>query len=517
LIDFKNKSWFFYAFLASVLYALLILFSIRNGPVFAGDSLQYLKMANQVRNGFLPQSDNWLPLYSFFVGVNSFFVGNLFDAVIFTNILFIILLVFLINYFICFLELGKSSFLFGNLFIFSDRELYLNSLSIMAELPTLVTFLSILILMFRLFSENKILNNKYFLCIVVISLLASILKYNYFPMIIIVLIFVFKNRISLLNKIKYSLIYLLALFVSYSSWFLWNQKFVFKSIYYDMKLDVLGNFKIGLTNLFSVLIEYNLSSKYADLISHKVGYMVLSLILIIIVAFILIDKSIKGLKGVVWFWCFICAYVIMYFFVCIATGNSQIDIRQMFYPLFLINLIIVFTLLKLASKKSWFYYMLIAVFLSVGLLKTHNRMNAFLNTGYGDLTKEMKNPETLNVIKGSKGIIKSYDINLEFIYTNKYKTLGILFDYQEFKRLPNSGTWGLSGFKYSEKTEEYPIVINEIIKNNGLIIYILDDFESQYMIYSQYLNKNIVIKKYNDGFVAYRKPNIRFSNLQKSL
>jgi hypothetical protein len=95
--------------------------------------------------------------------------------------------------------------------------------------------------------------------------------------------------------------------------------------------------------------------------------------------------------------------------------------------------------------------------------------------------------------------------------------LGILFDYQEFKRLPNSGTWGLSGFKYSEKTEEYPIVINEIIKNNGLIIYILDDFESQYMIYSQYLNKNIVIKKYNDGFVAYRKPNIRFSNLQKSL
>jgi hypothetical protein len=158
--------------------------------------------------------------------------------------------------------------------------------------------------------------------------------------------------------------------------------------------------------------------------------------------------------------------------------------------------------------------MLIAVFVSGGLLKTHNRMIAFLNTGYGDLTKEMKNPETLNVIKESKGIIKSYDINLEFIYTNKYKTLGILFDYQEFKRLPNSGAWGLSGFKYLEKTEEYPIVIDEIIKNNGLIIYILDDFESQYMIYSQYLNKNIVIKKYHDGFVVYRKHNMGFTNPQ---
>jgi hypothetical protein len=118
------KDWRVISVIFILLYVFLLVFSYKNGPVIAGDSIQYLSMSFDISQFRIPYSDKWLQLYPSLISVFNLFFDNLILSAFATNIFILSFFILFVNKFFNEYYNDFKKILLVDLILLSDRELY---------------------------------------------------------------------------------------------------------------------------------------------------------------------------------------------------------------------------------------------------------------------------------------------------------------------------------------------------------------------------------------------------------
>lgn len=491
------SGWKAICFLVIFIYSLIIVFSQKNGPVISGDSLQYLSMANKISSCQIPYSDKWLQFYPILISLFNLIFKDLIYSACFTNLIILSVFIVVLNKLIYNIFRNLKIVIFLDAVILSDRELYFHSMTIMAEL-LFITLLAIFFLMVAAIVRRNNLNDYDILRLMSLSIILFFSKYN--AIVVYILAFIVIGVYSS-KKALHFLFYFFSLIVVKLT-----HSCVFKpeSVYlinfnkvYNISFNALLE---GLHQGISVLLEYLISPGFA-LEYSKFNCLISLLIIFILLTLTARYFRIKGIKNNI---SFLFLFVWIYFFVFILVAKStrlgQIDLRQFFYVGFSINILAFFFIYL--SKMRVKYLVLLILFMA-GYYKMFQRFRAFRNKGYGEMSGNFQSWRQFKVLKRAKEIIRDRKIDNLNIFTNKYKLIGIDFGYSQLQKAPNIGYWTDKGYRAPNQFNLVDFYKNNIVGKNGILIYMLDDFEEVICDYKEHLSSQIVLEKFEDGFLVY--------------
>jgi hypothetical protein len=144
--------------------------------------------------------------------------------------------------------------------------------------------------------------------------------------------------------------------------------------------------------------------------------------------------------------------------------------------------------------------------LLLGSYKSFRRFNAFNEVGYGDFNINMEGWRDFQVIKAAKKKIASFGIVDSSIYTNKFKSLGVDFGFIELGKPPTQGYWTDEGYQHPSSVDFKQFFKDNISKENGILIYVIDDFREMYNVYKQEATSDVQVQLFTDGFIVFKSP-----------
>lgn len=480
--------------------------------IFGGDTMQYLNMAYKVQHFEWPLSQKWMPLYGIILGVFSWFTGSVLVSAIVVNLLLTLTTLWVVN--LCLKKWFPNNtvaLVLGNILVLTNREFYYHSLSMMAEMQMLLLFTLGLYWISKTFVSNQIIRNRDIGILSLISILGMYTKYNAIVLVLMVvaLLIVWKPG---QNRIKNIAFYLVPIAIAYSIWVLIKPgsevvvTALFKPTFFKGFVANTHYFWIAFWDYFTFPHFTKWYKSLPSAISLIAWLICLGLFLLSI------WKRFKNKtlhEGSFLVLAFICIYVIGFVYIATTTGRFEITIRQLNYPFFMLPFVVLFYLFE--SKKIRGIYntgLLLVLFFVLGSsVKMLGRYNAFRNTGYGDLSRTMYTANEYECLDYAFKYIKQIELGAQEIYTNKHKVLGIHFGFEELQKLPTSQNWmGNHTFYLDGDTfKKAMLEVMESIQEKGILIYVGDDFEEKKAIYDSYIDSNILLNSFKDGFVIHKK------------
>ena len=474
---------------------------------FTGDSIQYLKMAYKVNNLQLPITDKWMPLYSIFIGTLMFSGLDIFVSVQVVNFILYICVAYLLFELLATFTNKKFVFLLAGGLLILHRELVMNSMTIMAELPMLFT----LLLFFVLIAKSKTEEQgeiSFYIKLSFVILISVFTKYNGLVLFGPFFYLLFVNKIKG-NKAFIGILSIAIVFVPY---IIWSKIKTENDIVMNGMLSnkFFDNISINLVSFTNTLLDFLSVPKVTSLLieNSSVIFQILFAVLVLLtLALFTLKEFIKDKKGIgVLILLFIVIYLVVFIYMSSSTGVNEVNQRTLFYPLIFMLVYLIYTFTKLNNRflrviTGLFICMLI-VFNSLKLYQTTKR---FRTTGYGDLSAEyFKNKD--GVLDNAIKLIKEKQYPSNKIFTNKHKLLPVFFDFELMNELPTNRQWlGNKHWLKDEETitEELISIKTKIKSDNNLIIYIGNDnleiYNKHYKFHFEDTNFNV--SHFEDGFI----------------
>ena len=493
-------------------YAILYMFSLKNNMIFGGDTIQYLNMAYKVQNMEWPMSQNWMPSYGIVIGMVSWITGNVLNAAIAVNLIITLAVIYVIN--LCLREWfphSRWAYVAGYSLVLTNREFYYHSLSMMAELPMLLVFLTALYIITKTFKANQVLVNENIKWLSLLSLVGMFTKYNAIILIIMIIALLWAWN-DYRNKFSKTLLFIVPIAIPYGIWAIIKPgsevivTALIKPAFVKGFLENTHYFWIAFWDYFT---SPQISAWYSTL--NPMISMFLWLLCMVGFIFCSWRGYITDSLHKPWFLltAFVCIYVIGFTYIATTTGRFEITIRQLNYPFFIIPFLGIF-ILKYFIKKRLFYFTgmsLLVSFIMVGGFKMYGRFHAFRNKGYGELAGTNYSVSEYECLQYAFKYISDNGIESNQIYTNKHKVLGIHFNFQVLNKLPTSLNWrGNHTFYLKGKAFHdamYIMLVN--LANNGILIFVNDDFQELCKKYETFIDDKLVLVTFSDGFVIHKK------------
>lgn len=509
-------------FINLLLFSILFFRSLNHNLVFSGDSIQYLGMAHEIIQGRFPFSDKWMPFYPFLIAIFSVFTGgNLLHSVVIVNYGFLIGVILIVNYLFCkVLKLNALHFLFLNIILLFSREIYFNSLTIMAELPMLFMFLTSISYFIIKLKQDKLTDTKSLLFNAFLSILTLFTKYNG-----IVLLILFSFYIILLlakegKKIFIVFYYIAPILFFYILWTINKPgKEMFSNFLHGK--EIYQNVLISGSDLFISFFDYftipKISREYAGL--DKFFSLIFLVLLFLFMIFkvyngLILQKELKRIQT--FFFSFFLVYFSLLLFGVSFSGINEVNQRTMFYPFFTLSLFPIIILaeqrnVKLSINKAIKIasYTTILIFCLAGYFKVKQTYLKFRNEGYGELSKSYNVPYTSDALTSALSFIKRNNTNEVNLYSNKQKIVSIYLNYKELNPLPTNRQYLGNYFTFLDSSTISEIVNgpikNDILNRKGLIVYLGSNSDSIYYKFYNFIDSNITHEFHKDGFLVYKK------------
>ena len=482
-----------------------------NGMFFTGDSIQYLKMAYRANNLQLPITDKWMPMYSIFIGTFMFLGLDIFVSSQVVNFILYLTVAYLLFELLSTFTNKKFVFLLSGGLLILHRELVMNSMTIMGELPMLFSFLLFFVIIAKSNIEERS-KISFYIKLPVLILMSVFTKYNglvlFGPFVYLLII----NKVKG-NKLFIGLIGFAIVFIPY---FLWSRVKTDNDIVMNgiISSGFVDNISINLIALTNTILDFLFIPNVTSFITEnttEIFQVVFGCVIFLIGLFLMLFEFIKDKSSIGFLiLLFILSYLFAGIYLSSATGVNEVNQRTMFYPLIFMLIYLIYAFTKLNNRFlkviTGIFICMLIIFNSLKLYQTTKR---FLITGYGDLSAEYfrnKNEVLDNVIK----IIKDKQLASDKIYTNKHKLLPVFFDFELMNELPTNMQWlGNRNWYKDDETihQELFFIKSNIEINDNIVVYIGGDFMDIYnKHYKSVFNQDAEIKVsyFVDGFIIYK-------------
>lgn len=431
----KNSHLLIIISLGIVLY----LIASTKAMIFSGDTIEYLRMANQMNKGHLfPVSTAWMPLYPWMIWIISkIFLVDLLVATRIYNLILIGLII--ISYNLLWVNpnlLKIRDKILMNIPLFFSSVFLKHSISIMAEMQFL------LIVIVFLFSIHAFLNQeskslKIFIFSTIMAVLGVMTKYNGFALVAIlmggiILKFGWRSWPYLITVIALvSVFYLPFLCSKPGGDFLVGGLEIREVDYFEFLLLMGNDF---MKAIFSYSLPYRLEEVLLVIIdSYNIGWF---FILVFVAGVVRIGK--KMLNKNFSFQTVIIIFTYVYTTLMIARwlpmGVSEVNVRTWFYPLFGLSFILFIQLIKSRLKLNILLLTSIAV---LGVASTLSKAKSLYTNGEGRLASPQFRKDSPLVV-GMYRELRSNDLEISRIFSNEKAILSVHTDFEMVGDLPIS-------------------------------------------------------------------------------
>lgn len=515
----SKEKWISYIIIAVGLVSYMLLYwtSQKIALNFSGDSIQYMGMAYKVQHFEIPYSDKWMPFYPIVIGFFTWFGINLFTSVSIVNALFLIGVI-LICYRIVINIVGYKPFvlILLSVILVTNRELYMNSMTIMAELPLLFFILLYFLFIVPKLSNERGLSYKETIILSLISVLAIFTKYNAITLVGLTVMFMFFNKHQR-NKIKNILLYVLILGLPYLTWTLAKpgKDMLVAANNSVTETGFMQNLILNLHDSLIAGVGFFTIPKF-ELVVQNLNAGLVSIIIVISLTamgyYIVKSYLSHGVTRLNFILSFVVLYFIAFIYGSSMTGINETNQRTLFYPLFIIELLLFIILIK--SNRVVVKSTLAILFIGItgfGFLKVNQTNKRFVTQGYGDLSKEYFRNEN-GVFAYSINKCKELGLNRSEVFSNRHKLVGIYFGFIQVEELPTNRQW-LGNKQWFESDNKSIVEVEQLfskIEHNrkGLILYVGSDYESMLSRFYTTPNPSFQTELFEDGFVIYYKKQI---------
>ena len=373
-------------------------------------------------------------------------------------------------------------------------------MTVMAEMCFLALLMILYIFIFNIIDNKAIVSKVDLIPIFAISFLILMTKFNALIAFIVVSYFLFDFSGK---RYYWSAIYLFLLAVLYGlHGHLFSTYGVFANNLLSLSMLDLNLFFQGFHKFISVLVEYLSAPLLGELYNNlSPNTSIVFFVLFACLFYFQVKKKGRRSHDFI-ILSFIFLYVIIFIVVAKSSKAAQIDLRQMFIPVFLLNIYLFIRIYQ--WNNNWKYFLMSVIFI-LGGYKTLRRFQAFNEVGYGDFNVTMEGWRNFEVIKAAKNKIVKTGIVDSAIYTNKFKSLGVDFGFIELGKSPNIGYWTDKGYKSPTAVDLKFFFKNKITSNNGILIYVTDDFEEMYNTCKREATEDVVLEIFKDGFIVYKR------------
>lgn len=438
-----------------VLWLTLYIFSTDTSMIFSGDSLEYLRMANNVRNGQLPISDAFMPLYPILLGFISWATGlDLFISVRICNGLTVALLILFTNYIaIKRHHITTVQYVFLNSIFISSTIFLQHSITLMPEILFLSFTLLFLYFIFRFIEVGTPLNFKWVIIFSILALLCWLTKYNGFANLVLLSAVVFISKKNYRGLIFTGSILLINI-LFYALWLKLkkSQDFLIVSALSNksIDLDYIKFFTYQIEDLVkSFLIYFGNDRIYIFLKDNHLPLIVNILIVII------------GLVGMIYLmillWrnknygtSLIISYILLYVLLLnlrsLPVVKTELNTRTLFYPLFLISTIHLYfaffysygrnglaIIIKRSVQLSFILITLVQIKRVIGKSIQYND-NMHQLSLLGDPRFDLQDSELMKAVINKTN---AQNITLSSVLTNQEKIIGIYNNFIPAGKIPS--------------------------------------------------------------------------------
>ncbi len=447
---------------------IVFIISTQKCLIVGGDTIEYLEMSNNLSLGLKPESDKWMPLYSFFVfGFSKLFGLTLFGGARIFQLLLGVTFVFWYNY--KFLNRNSTFlniFLINSPFFCYSQFLY-QSMALMADFTFLViTFL----FLYYLYKYSTLGDCRNFICSLIFCLVSFMTKNNgLVNFVLLFLIVIMKNE-------QFYYLKLFCIFFSfllyYYLWYGFNAKsdYLFGGINIQV-IDRICVFNDQIQGLWDSIFFYFFNIGYPDFIKDNikiVAFLTISLWLLASI-YVLIKVCRRKFSFPLILLAFCVLYTVMLFGRQLLVGYNEINVRTMFHIYFLVCIIIINRLITLDFKLPFFVAVFtILLFGLFNMTKFVHRSNVY---GIGKLSEDRFDKDKNKLL--SKFIFLRENLKINNVYSNENKTLGLISGIHRYHELPS--IWQFSGNNYLMDTVTFNLEKSRLIelgrKQKVLLVY----------------------------------------------
>lgn len=496
----KNSHLLIIISLGIVLY----LIASTKAMIFSGDTIEYLRMANQMNKGHLfPASTAWMPLYPWMIWIISkIFLVDLLVASRIYNLILIGLII--ISYNLLWVNpnlLKIRDKILMNIPLFFSSVFLKHSISIMAEMQFL------LIVIVFLFNIHAFLNQeskspKIFIFSTIMTVLGVMTKYNGFALVAIlmgvsILKFGWRSWPYLIAVIALvSLFYIPFLYSKPGGDFLVGGLEIREVKYIDILL-IMGN------DFTKAIFSYSLPHRLKDVLliiidSYNIGWL---FILFFIAGALVISKKILNKKFS--FQMVIIIFTYVYTILMIARwlpmGVSEVNVRTWFYPLFGLSFILFIILVKSRFKLS---ILLLTIIVVLGVTSSVSTAKSLFTNGEGRLASPQFRKDS-PLVDGMLREIRSNGLAVSQIFSNEKAILSVHTDFEMVEDLPVSRRF--MGNTYENNLDMFDsqkqLFEGKILKKTWLIVFFLMD--KSHPRYDPTLN-DFILEFKNNPEVAFK-------------
>ncbi len=480
---------------------------------FSGDSIQYLRMANQINNGFIPSSTLWMPLYSTMIWITSkiFVIEILMAAKIYNFLLGLLIIIFYNRLFVFNLTANFTNRLLLNIPIFISQVCLLHFTSIMAEIQFLLLTIILIHSIYKILKFENYLYYVFIACFV--AVLCFMTKYNGSANIAFLgAVLIYKFR---WESYKYLLLLFGLVLIFYLPYLMIKpgSEFLFQSI------------KIGQENGVDFLNKI-ISDFFKSVTSYLLPYRINTII------YVLIDKypiyifgyfiyagiggflAKKIYQGQTTISVIIIAYSFLYITLIVykyySWSFNEMNNRTIFYVLFFMSFVVTkYIVLNQGTLHKTLYF----IFVLICISRTLNAIPNMFTKGNGRLAEPALQIDS-PIILAMKDIIKKKEIKSEQIFSNEHAVLAIHTNFDPIGELPSSriflgNNYLTDSILFSNQLRNFCKVQN---KKKWLIVYFLlpkthprfDSYLHNYIIEMINTKKFVTIKTFQ-GYCIYPK------------
>ena len=424
--------------LYSVFFLFVIKFLFDFGPFYTSDTIDYLKMANDVSLGFFPHSPSFSPGYPFLIGlISKLFVSSGIKSVFYLVFIFIFLSVF-ITYRIVKLIYRDSTFTFQKgafiSFVFlSHWAIFKILITAHADALFLVLLLVYFLFLFLWLSTFKV---KWFIFTTFFAGMCIWIKYNG---LILIPFLIFSSLIFGKNKFKLYILGfpIITAFTSYFTFSIVNGTVIkhFKSELFINKIEVaLYNYDLLYYNLVlsgRVFVSAIFTRSIQLLMPDWFCIVFLMALLYLVFKYFLFSKNSMKIENALLLFTFF--YWIVFIILNQYAAYNEIGARTMFPSIlsFYLWLLIIFKSLK-KSKKY-----VVAIILILNIIYSFYYVIVLnYNTDKKNTIQYVADFSNRKSVIELKKLQKNYNFN-DRIYTNEYRNLLYAFNYRGINIYPS--------------------------------------------------------------------------------
>ncbi len=404
---------------------------------FSGDSIHYLRMANQLNDGFIPTSTLWMPLYPTMIWLTSkIFITEILVATKIYHFLLGLLLIISYNRFLVFnLTECFSNRLLLNIPLFISQVCLLHFTAIMAEMQFLLLTIILIFVIHKILKNGKSLYYIFIACFV--AVLCFMTKYNGSANIVFL-------GAALIYKFRWeSYKYLLLLFGLVLLFYLPyltikpGSEFLFQKIKIGQESGLIFLNEI-ITDFFKSLSSYFLPHRINLIVSFiivKYPYYIFGYFFYIGTGFYLVKKICQkqtSISMIILAYSFLYITLVVYKYY--SWGFNEMNNRTIFYLLFLMSFVV--TKYFILNQKK-FYKCLYLVFTLICISRTINAIPNMFRIGNGRLADPSLQTNS-PMILAMKSIMNKKEIKSQQIFSNQTAILSVYTNFEPIKELPSS-------------------------------------------------------------------------------